>query len=66
MFGGQSRLPLRQLSEPERKEIIRPDGEYFMCVDGRWIKDKDILAVVTVEQANVWTDCCGVTDETTT
>ena len=51
-------------SEPERKEIIRPDGEYFMCVDGRWIKDKDILAVVTVEQANVWTDCCGSTDET--
>jgi hypothetical protein len=51
-------------SEPERKEIIRADGEYFMCVDGRWIRDKDILAVVNVEKANVWTDCCGSTDET--
>ncbi len=52
------------LSEPERKEVVRADGEYFMCVDGRWIRDKDILAVVNVERANLWTDCCGSTDET--
>jgi hypothetical protein len=51
-------------SEPERKEVVRADGEYFMCVDGRWIRDKDILAVVSVERANLWADCCGSTDET--
>ena len=51
-------------SEPERKEVVRADGEYFMCVDGTWIRDKDILAVVNVERANLWTDCCGSTDET--
>ena len=43
------------LSEPERKEIVRPDGVYLMCVDGRWIRDQDILAVVTVERARLWT-----------
>ncbi len=51
-------------SEPERKEVVQADGQWFMCVDGKWIRDQDILAVVTVERANVWTDCCGTTDET--
>jgi hypothetical protein len=51
-------------SEPERAEIKQADGELYMCVSGTWIRDKDILAVVNVERANLWTDCCGSTDET--
>lgn len=50
--------------QPERSEIRRPDGERYMCVSGEWIRDKDILAVITVERASLWTDCCGSTDET--
>lgn len=50
--------------QAERSEVRRPDGQLVMCVEGRWICDSDILAVITVEKARLWTDCCGSADET--
>ena len=35
-----------------------------MCVFGNWIRDSDILAVIDVEKANLWTECCGSANET--
>ncbi|MGO9674199.1 MAG: hypothetical protein ACLPSF_08555 [Methylocella sp.] len=50
-------------SKPERSETKLADDELYMCVDGKWIRDKDILAVINVERANLWSDR-ATTDET--
>jgi hypothetical protein len=50
-------------SEPERAETRQADNELYMCVDGKWIRDMDILAVINVEKANLWSDR-ETTDET--
>ena len=50
-------------SEPEGAEVTFADNELYMCVSGKWISDKDILAVIKVEKANLWSDR-DTTDET--
>jgi hypothetical protein len=50
-------------SEPEGAEVTFADNELHMCVSGQWIRDKDILAFIIVEKANLWSDR-DATDET--
>jgi hypothetical protein len=56
--------PYGDSSKLERSEIRDVNGDVLMCVDRRWIRNNDILAIIAIEKANLWTDCCGATDET--
>lgn len=50
-------------SEPEGAEVTFADNQLHMCVSGKWISDKDILAVIKIEKASLWSDR-DTTDET--
>jgi hypothetical protein len=60
----KANCPYGDSSKPERAEIHQVNDGVYMCVDGEWIRNNDILAVIAIEKANVWTACCGSTDET--
>lgn len=40
------------------------DGKLYICASGKWIEEKRIQALVYVDQASLWTDCCGWADLT--
>jgi hypothetical protein len=51
-------------SKPEGAEILQVNDGAYMCLAGEWIRNNDILAVISIEKASLWTDCCGSTDQT--
>lgn len=51
-------------SEPENTEVKRADTQLYLCIAGRWLRVSDIPAVIKIEQANLWSACCGSADET--
>jgi hypothetical protein len=51
-------------SKPERAEIHPLNDGVYMCLDGAWIRNNDIIAVLRIEKASLWTEALGAADET--
>jgi hypothetical protein len=48
----------------DRSELKQADNKLYICVSGKWIGEKSISPLIDVENASLWTDCCGWTDIT--